>query len=190
MWLNLKIKEGIFLQNFWNLKCVNIPHFICTANQANNDHCLSTGHTWSHPKRSRNKLSIQCSLIWYVWKHIISHIISVRNVITDLKTTTYTFKQRRRLILFKTEDDILIEVYKTSKCYVPAFMCRRFSNGYPNFNFDYYHYILEVRYILFYTEDDIYFLTQTTTFKLSLRWIVTLVEINGGYLIKENNKVY
>jgi len=92
-------------------------------------------------------------------KFVIS--FGVRNQITDLKTTT--FKQRRRLILFKTEDDILIEIYKTSKRYVPAFMCRRFSNGYPNFNFDYYHYIL------FYTEDDLYFLTQTTTFKLSLR---------------------
>ena len=102
-----------------------------------------------------------CSLVWYVLKQKFVISFGVRNQITDLKTTT--FKQRRRLILYKTEDDILIEIYKTSKRYVPVFMCRRFSNGYPNFNFDYYHYIL------FYTEDDLYFLTQTTTFKLSLR---------------------
>ena len=89
-----------------------------------------------------------------------------------------------------TEDDILcicnlqniIEIYKTSKRYVPAFMCRRFSNGYPNFNFDYYHFILEVRHILFNTEDDIYFLTQKTTFKASLRWILVKLEQNLWFL--------
>ena len=122
----------------------------------------------------KHRSNIRVHYIWMSWNTYSCHRISVRNVITDLKTTTYTFKQRRRLILFKTEDDILIEVYKTSKRYVPAFMCRRFSNGYPNFNFDYYHYILEVQHILFNTEDNIYFLTQTTTFKLSLRWITYL----------------
>ena len=49
----------------------------------------------------------------------------------------------------------IIEMYKTRKCYVPAFMCRRFSNGCPNFDFDYYHYILEIRHIPFNTEDDV-----------------------------------
>ena len=91
-------------------------------------------------------------------------VISACNVITDLDILI-----GRAVLAKKTEDDILIELYKTSKRYVPSYMYRRFSNGYPNFNFDYYHYILEVRYILFYTEDDIYFLTQTTAFKLSLR---------------------
>ena len=106
-------------------------------------------------RRMKHRSNIRVHYIWMSWNTYSCPIISGCNVITDLKTTTYTFKQRRRLILFKTEDDILIEVYKTSKRYVPAFMCRRFSNGYPNFNFDYYHYILEVQYIPFNTEDDV-----------------------------------
>ena len=66
---------------------------------------------------------------------------------------------RRRHIMYLQFTNI-IEIYKTSKCYVPALCARVFQTVTLILIFDYYHYILEVRYIL---------LTQKTTLKASLR---------------------
>ena len=56
-------------------------------------------HTVSQGPPLRKKKS------YAILEHQINHFM-VRNKITDLKTTTYTFKHRRRHILFNTEDDV------------------------------------------------------------------------------------
>ena len=76
-------------------------------------------------------------------KYVIDALMDIKSIL-----------DRRRHIMYLQFTNI-IEIYRTSKCYVPTLLCPCFSNGYLNFNFDYYHYIFEVRYILFNIESGV-----------------------------------